>query len=217
MENLPQGCLVQMADEPAALGHGDDARLLGDDEHLRIRNFAHAQTRAVARTQIAPHARGIRQAQQTGRRDHAVAANHHRAVVQRGVRLEDVFDQRLGDDAVHAGAGGDYVVQPDLVFNDDQRADLASLVGLRALGASDVGLDVGGRHQGVANRIVDNLSHHVAVRTGDDQTGTLGRAVDLLAEAEVTALASDELALALDRVSHHLPAFPTLRRMVSPT
>ena len=41
--------------------------------------------------------------------------------------------------------------------------------------------------------------------------------VPQLARAIGWTLASDELALALDCVRHHLPAFPTLRRMVSPT
>ena len=45
--------------------------------------------------------------------------------MERRVRLKDIFNQRLRDEAVHMRAGRDDVVQADLVFNDNQRANLA--------------------------------------------------------------------------------------------
>ena len=102
----------------------------------------------------------------------------------------------------------------------DQLADLAGGAHLVALDALGGLLQGGGRAQGVADGVVHDLSHHVAVGPGDHQAGTLGRAGDVLAHALVTDLAGDGAGVALaplDRVSHgHLPAFPTLRRTFSP-
>ena len=65
----------------------------------------------------------VRQLQYAGRGYDALAAHDHGAVVQGGVGLKDVLDQRRGDLAVDDGAGIDDIRQPCVPFKDDQRAD----------------------------------------------------------------------------------------------
>ena len=64
---------------------------------------------------------------------------------------------------------------------------------------------------------VHQLRDDVPRRTGDDETGPLRGAADVLADTLVTARPRGVLALRpLDGDSHHLPAFPALRRTTSP-
>src|SRR6266536_4585551 len=102
---------------------------------------------------------------------------------------------------------------------------LAELLGPRGLVA--VGQLVRGRRQQRhALTVVDQLREQVPRGPGDDQTWTLRRAGDLLAQPEVPPRPRDpasgryavRAAGLLDdaRRSHHLPVFPALRRTTSP-
>jgi hypothetical protein len=95
-------------------------------------------------------------------------------------------------------------------------ADLRAFDGDKVAKAKKVGLEGRSGGDGLANRVVDDLSHHVAVRARHNETGASRGAGDLLAKTKVTTLTRNRLALAKNLDSHHLPAFPTLRRTISP-
>ena len=63
--------------------------------------------------------------EQAPRGHQAVAADDQRAVVQRGVREEDVDEELDGGDGVDPDPGLDKIRQPDAPLQHDQRADLA--------------------------------------------------------------------------------------------
>src|SRR3954470_24733207 len=103
----------------------------------------------------------------------------------------------------------------------DELTDGLRLVGLRTGAGAQVRLEGGGRDEGLAEGVVDDLGDHVPGRLGDDQARTLGRAVDLLAAADLALEARLDLGSGVlvvgQRDGHrHLPAFPTLRRTFSP-
>src|SRR5689334_9055868 len=116
------------------------------------------------------------------------------------------------DDAVDAGS-----LRP----LGHELADLPGLVGLVVAGAADVGLHRGGRGQGLADEVVDDLHADVLGRPGDHQARTLGGTGDLLATTDLALEARPDpgrrvlVVGQLDR-HDHLPAFPTLRRTCSP-
>src|SRR4051812_30916179 len=68
-------------------------------------------------------------------------------------------------------------------------ADPAGLGSLVALEDPQVRLHAGGRGQGVAAGVVDDLGDHVSRGPGHDQARALGRAGQVLADAQVAALA----------------------------
>ena len=95
----------------------------------------------------------------------------------------------------------------------DELADLAGLGGLVTIERPQVGFEGGCRGQRVALAVVHDLHEYVTGRAGDDQTGTLGGADDLLAKTGVATRAG--VGLRLD-AHGYLPAFPALRRTTSP-
>jgi hypothetical protein len=78
----------------------------------------------------------------------------------------------------------------------DQLADLLGLGALVTVGAAQVASMVEATDQRLAHGVVDDLGDDVAVAAGDDETGTLGCAADVLADALVTTNAGSRLALA---------------------
>src|SRR5690606_9337956 len=87
----------------------------------------------------------------------------------------------------------------------DELADPAGLGGLVAVQRAQVRLHGRRRDHGVAAGVVDDLDEDVTRGAGDHQAGTLGGADDLLAQAQVPALARGVLALgALDDHCHGL-------------
>src|SRR5690606_7190173 len=109
----------------------------------------------------------------------------------------------------------------------DQLADLGGLGLLVALDGLNVRLEAGGRCQGVSRHIVDQLDEDVARGTLHRHPRTLRRTTDLLAQPVVSTdpasattggdVLADQLALG-NRFAHdHLPVFPTLRRIRSPS
>src|SRR6478735_1741303 len=100
------------------------------------------------------------------------------------------------DDRVDAGALGTL---------GDELTDLAGLGGLVTVERTQVRFHGGGRGNGAAGGVVDDLDEHVAAGPRHDQAGTQRRATELLAEPKVTATASGALALgALDDHCHGL-------------
>src|SRR5690606_30841823 len=69
-----------------------------------------------------------------------------------------------------------------------QGTALLGLRGLVALATADRAVQSGRGRHGVALQVVDDLRREVAVRAGHDETGTLRRTRDLLADPDVTAL-----------------------------
>src|SRR4029079_5309365 len=68
---------------------------------------------------------------------------------------------------------------------------LARDIALRALGGTQRGVHRGGRHQGVALRVVHDLRGDLPQAAGDHQARPLGRTADVLADPEVAARLAD--------------------------
>ena len=104
----------------APLGHGDNARFLRNDEHRSIRGFADAQCRPVPCTQVPADASAFRQGQDAGSRHDSSSSNHHSPIMQRGVRLKNVLQQRGRNPSIHGGTGFADVLQACLLLEDNQ-------------------------------------------------------------------------------------------------
>src|SRR3954453_18337405 len=92
-----------------------------------------------------------------------------------------------------------------------QLADLLGLGGLVGLERAQVGLHGGGGDQRLALEVVDHLHADVLGGAGDDQSGTLGGAVDLLAAphlAEQAGLGPGRGVLVLGQGDHHVTYQP---------
>ena len=99
-------------------------------------------------------------------------------------------------------------------------ADLRSATGDKSAKAKQVGLHGGGGRERATGGVVDYLGQDVPGRTGDDEPRALGSTEDLLPGPDLTAQPRPCLGrgslVRRQRDSHHLPAFPTLRRTCSP-
>src|SRR3954470_3358996 len=115
------------------------------------------------------------------------------------------------DDLLDAGRLGPLGEQPP---------DLLGLGRLVTARGAEVGLHGGGGREGPAGGVVDDLGQDVPGRPGHDEPRTLGSAEDLLARPDLAAQPRPGLGrgalVRRQRDSHHLPAFPTLRRTFSP-
>src|SRR5690606_18421984 len=104
----------------------------------------------------------------------------------------------------------------------EQLARQVRLLGLPALFAADGGIQRGGGRQGHTLGVVHDLRDDVLEGAGDDQARTLRRTPNLLADPQVAARPGGRArgsALAGKRrpLRHaYLPAFPALRRILSP-
>src|SRR5690606_18718358 len=79
------------------------------------------------------------------------------------------------------------------------------LRGLVTVEGTQIGLHRRGGHEGPTDGVVDDLGVDVPARAGHDETGTLGRSGETLADAQVAAAARGHLALgALDDHRHGL-------------
>src|SRR6478735_7054674 len=100
------------------------------------------------------------------------------------------------------GDGRDPAVVAVATAVEDDRVDPGALVTVER---TQVRFHGGGRGNGAAGGVVDDLDEHVAAGPRHDQAGTQRRATELLAEPKVTATASGALALgALDDHCHGL-------------
>ncbi len=71
----------------------------------------------------------------------------------------------------------------------DARARRHARLRKKVIGTAKVSFERRGRSDRVALAVIDELNEHVTRRTGDDETGTLGCADDLLAKTGVTTRA----------------------------
>ena len=117
-----------MPGQPTFFGHGDNPRLFADNQGDRVGGLCDAQSRAMPRAQFPADAFSFAEGKETSCGHNLIAAYHDRSVVQRGVRLKDVLQQRAADAAVQCGSGFDDVFQADSLFKYDQRADSAAVI-----------------------------------------------------------------------------------------
>src|SRR5699024_6367575 len=101
-----------------------------------------------------------------------------------------------------------------------QFAHLAGLAGLVAFECPQIGFHGGGRDQGLADGVVDDLDEDVARGASHREARALGRSAHVLAQRSLTTLASNCTAVAvafLYAKGHlYLPAFLILLRTISP-
>jgi hypothetical protein len=95
----------------------------------------------------------------------------------------------------------------------NELADLPGFGGLVTVKGTEVSFEGGCRREGETLAVVNDLDEYVTSRTGHDETRASRGSVDLLTEARVTTVTGSRLGL----YGHgYLPAFPALRRTISP-
>ena len=165
-----------MALEHAADGDRDRAGLLRDNNEHAVRGLAHADSRAVARAEVA------RQTLIAGKRQHAACSAHpsgtddHGAVMQRAVLEENVLDQLGRRCCVHSRAGGDDLAETLLALEHDERTGLGpGHIRARGNGCNDHALyhiRVGIRNQHAAEvALADLLEQAAQLRLKNDHNG----------------------------------------------
>src|SRR5581483_11230176 len=99
------------------------AVLLRDDDRERVRLLREPDRRAMARAERLRDVRVRREGQEAAGRGDAAVLDDERAVVDRRVGKEDARHELLRHLGVEPRADVDVLVQPDLVLEDDERAD----------------------------------------------------------------------------------------------
>ena len=96
-----------MTGQFSIVGRTDDAGFLTDDQHNGIGGLGNAESGTVPGTEVAADGTGFTEREEAGTGDDACITDNDCTVVQRGVGLEDVFQQGSRDDAVQPGTGLD--------------------------------------------------------------------------------------------------------------
>ena len=119
----------------SAVDEGDVARLLGDDDHVCVRNLGDTDRGLVPHSESCRNVLPVGNRQGTARSYNAAAVYYHRSVVERGVLEEQVQYQSAVDRRVDPVPGLYYVLETVNVREDDKRPGFR--VGHRTAGFCD--------------------------------------------------------------------------------
>src|SRR5437773_6103700 len=120
-QGLPELAPVQLAVDSPLLHEGDDAGLLGNHHRHRVRVLGEPDRGPVAAPQ-GPRQFGVDgQGEEAGRGRRPVALDDHRAVVERGLGVEDVDQQVVGQEGVEGDAGLDVAPEAHVALDHDDR------------------------------------------------------------------------------------------------
>ena len=109
-----------MADQHAVFGHGDDARLLADDDGNGIRVLGNAQAGAVAGAHVLAEVQVVGKGQYAARRLDTAVFNDGRAVMQGGTLVEDGAQHLQVDGTVHRRTGADDLREVGVPLQHDE-------------------------------------------------------------------------------------------------
>ena len=134
-QHLIGSVLVQLPYDDPVLSDGDISVLFRNDKDKSVGVFADAQSRAVARAHFSADLQIMGNRKQTCRRNDAVLADDHGAVMERSTLVENITDQFFTDFRIDRGTGGDDVGQRRFLFKNDQCAGVS--VGKTEISVSD--------------------------------------------------------------------------------
>ncbi len=109
--------------KPSVSGDRDSAFFLGHDHAEGVAQFGQTEGGAVTRADVCELLEVLGKRQMGGKPHKAFPGDDHRAVVPRGARIEDAFEQGLADLAAEFDAAHDMPPYGILAFDDQKRAD----------------------------------------------------------------------------------------------
>lgn len=107
VKDVFQRGIIKMTGQLSVMGGTDDAGFFTDNQHDGIGSLGNAESGAMSGAEIAADGTGFTEREEAGTGDDACITDNDCTVVQRGVGLEDVFQQGSRDDAVQPGTGLD--------------------------------------------------------------------------------------------------------------